>query len=113
MKQETVKAMFTLAGIEILAMKALIDGYGYGPDDPRFTETLPRCVWWFVKTPFGWVEFGERKRVIAINWDHTPIRQIITEDDTTKDETGVHAWTDLKAVEYLKELNRVACLQPA
>jgi hypothetical protein len=46
MTQDECKAVFTLAGIEVLDMEALIDGYGYSPNDERYTQTLPRCVWW-------------------------------------------------------------------
>ena len=104
MKPDEVQAIFALARIPVLASKALIDGYGYGPHDPRLYETPPRCVWWFVKTPFGWIEIGWRKRVISIDWTDTKVRKIITVDYTTKDETSVHAWTEAKAIEYLTAL---------
>ncbi len=108
MKSEHVKAMFQLAGLPVIKMKALVDGYSYSPDDPRFVETLPRCAWWFCKTEIGWIEIGERKRVIAIDWSETAVRKIITTDETTKDEFRVHAWTELKVVEYLKALKEAA-----
>lgn len=104
MKDKEVRSLFTLAGIPVLATKPLFDGYGYSPDDSRFYETKPRCAWWFVKTPVGWVEIGWRKRVISINWEDTPIRAVITADDVTKDEASVHAWDTGKALEYLKAL---------
>lgn len=104
MQIETVRALFTLAGLQPLAFQPLIDGYGFQPSDTRYYETLPRQVWWFVKTEFGWVEIGRRKRVISINWRDTPFRGLITVDDVTKDDTDVHAWTDLKAAEYLTTL---------
>lgn len=104
MKQDEAKAIFTLAGIPVLAMKALIDGYGYNPEDSRFTETPPRCAWWFVKTPVGWIEIGWRKRVISINWSDTNLRKIVTEDDVTKDMDMVHAYSTADAVKYLSEL---------
>ncbi len=104
MTEAEVQAIFTLAGIEVLKIKPLIDGYGYPPDDSRFFETKPRCVWWFVKTDVGWIEIGWRKRVISINWEDTPIRMFVTKDDVTKEEHYAHAWDNLKAVEYLKTL---------
>jgi hypothetical protein len=104
MKLEEVTGLFALAGIPVLRVKSMTDGYSCGPDDPRFFEKPPRCVWWFVKTPAGWVEIGWRKRVIAINWEDTHVRKIITKDDVTKSETDVHAWSNLKALEYLTAL---------
>ena len=99
-----VLGLFTLAGIPVLKTKPLIDQYGYPPCDPRYYETLPRCVWWFVKTEHGWVEIGWRHRVIQISWDDTPIRAIITNDDVTKSQTCVHAWSIKDALTYLKAL---------
>lgn len=104
MKIEEVKGLFALAGIPVLNIKPLPDGYGYSPEDLRYYETPPRCAWWFVKTAAGWVEIGWRKRVININWEDTPVRKVITADDVTKSETNVHAWDNSKALEYLTAL---------
>lgn len=106
MKIEEVRGVFALAGISVLNLKPLPDGYGYPPDDPRYFETPPRCVWWFVKTKAGWIEIGWRKRVISINWEDTPIRKVITADDVTKSESDAHAWTTAKALEYLTALGK-------
>lgn len=104
MKKDEVTSLFTLAGIPVLAIRPLPDGYGYPPEDPRYFETPPRAVWWFVKTPAGWIEIGWRKRVISIDWQDTSARLIVTKDETTKSETGVHAWSIAKALEYLTAL---------
>lgn len=104
MKKQEAISLFTLAGIEVLNTKPLPDGYGYTPDDPRYFEMPPRCAWWFVKTCAGWVEIGWRKRVISINWQDTHVRQVITEDDVTKEDTYVHAYDFGKALEYLMKL---------
>ncbi len=109
MKSDKVKALFLLAGFTVTSTKPLVDGYSYHPDDSRFTETLPRCAWWFVRTEFGWVEFGRRKKVFSINWEDTKYRGRVTADDVTCDEALVHAWSEEKALEYLKELHR--CLR--
>ncbi len=101
---EEVKAVFILAGIPVLKIKPLVDGYGYKPDDERFLQTLPRCAWWFVKTEFGWIEIGRRKNVYSIDWEDTEIRTTVTTDEVTKWETGVHAWSVEKAIEYLRAL---------
>ena len=104
MKIEEVKGLFALAGIPVLNIKPLPDGYGYSPEDQRYYETKPRCVWWFVKTALGWIEIGWRKRVISINWEDTPIRKIITTDDVTKTLVSVHACDIPKAIGYLQVL---------
>ena len=111
MKRKEAEALFTLAGIPVLKTKPLPDGYDYDPDDSRYFEKPPRCVWWFVKTPKGWIEIGWRKRVISIDWEDTPIRKIVTEDSTTKGETYVHAWDTEAALKYLKELAKEICTQ--
>lgn len=107
MKQQEAEGLFALAGINVLNIKPLPDGYGCGPSDPRYFEKPQRCAWWFVKTKLGWVEIGWRKRVISIDWSDTPVRAIITEDDVTKSDTSVHAWTLVKALEYLTRLKEV------
>ena len=110
MKKVQVAGLFALAGIEAIRFEALIDGYGYDPDDPRYYETLPRCAWWFVKTKVGWIKIGWRKRVINIEWSDTPILQVLTDDSVTKGLTYIHAWSEEDALKYLKllavEINR-------
>jgi hypothetical protein len=105
MTEAQVRAIFELARIPVLRVKPLPDGYNYAPSDPRYFETPPRQVWWFVKTPLGWIEIGWRKRVIAVDWQDTAVRRIVTSDDVTKAETMVHAWSEAKAIEYLAALN--------
>jgi len=64
--------------------------------------------WWLVKTHLGLIEIGWRKRVISINWSDTKVKTIVTTDNVTKDENGVHAYSVEDAVKYLK-----AWLNPA
>jgi hypothetical protein len=99
-------SLFALAGIPVERVWALVDGYGYDPDDTRYFETLPRQVWWLAKTPFGLIQIGWRKRVIHIDWSETAVRRVITDEDVTKSETVVHAWSPAKAVEYLTSLRQ-------
>lgn len=104
MKCDEARSLFTLAGFDVLRIKPLPDGYGYSPDDERYFETVPRQAWWFVKTPFGWIEIGWRKRVINIDWQDTPYRGVVTEDQVTKDDEMVHAYSLADAVTYLTTL---------
>lgn len=100
MKQEQVKGLFALAGIDVLRMWELPNQYW--PD--AYVEERKNSPWWLVKTPKGLIEMGWRKRVISIRWDDTEIRRVVTEDDVTKDETMVHAWGYDKALAYLTAL---------
>lgn len=106
LKREEVLSIFIAAGIPVLNMKPLPNGYSYQPPDPRYRTTYPDPPWWFVKTPVGWIEIGWRKRVISINWEDTPIRHIVTAKEVTKDEQSVHAWSILEAIEFLIELRK-------
>lgn len=109
---EDVERLFKMAGIAVLKKVAIIDGYGYGADDPRFYDQPARCCWWMVMTAVGYVTIGWRKRVVAISWEDTPIRMIVTEDEVTKGMTHVHAYPDHKlgaghdAVMYLTALGK-------
>jgi hypothetical protein len=101
-KWETFEAMFKQAGLAIEKHREITNGYF-----PRcYTKSVAENPWWLVKTPWGFIEIGWRKRVISIDWSGTPLRMIITQDDVTKSETMVHAWTEEKCVEYLTELRR-------
>lgn len=102
MKKEEVESLFTLANITILNIWELKNKYW--PD--AYTDMILNNPWWLVKTEFGLIEIGPRKRVINIDWSDTKIRKIITEDDVTKNEIMVHAWSMTKALEYLINLNK-------
>lgn len=104
MTQLQATSLFQAAEIQVLAIEPLVNGYSHQPGDPRFYEKPPAPVWWFVKTPVGWVKIGWRKRVINIDWTDTPVRKIITQDDVTKTLTYVHAWSLADALKYLVSL---------
>jgi hypothetical protein len=100
---DRLKAIFALAGIPIFGEPLkLQNAYHQGHDKVYYHP------WWFVKTPYGWIEIGWRKRVISIDWQHTNIRGIVTTDDLTKGDDYVHAYSEAKAIEYLTELRRLA-----
>lgn len=103
---EHAKALFLLAGIEARKFHQLANKYW--PDADGYAEVRRENPWWLVETPYGLVEIGWRKRVISIDWNDTPVREIVTEDDVTKDATMVHAWSYAKAVEYLSCWRAVA-----
>lgn len=72
--------------------------YGGGFSDP----------WVLLKTEFGVIRMGWRKRVIAIHWELCePLvsGEQVTEDDVTKGSGNIHAWSYMKAAEYLASLH--------
>ena len=103
-----VAGLFVLAKIDVLDMFEIKNKY-WGDINPVISAKEP---WWLVKTNYGLVEIGWRKRVISINWRDTKVRKVITSDDTTKEDTYVHAWTIAKALEYLTELSNQLKLIP-
>lgn len=141
MTEQEVRGLFTLARINVLNLWRLPNRYHVGACHPEEVKPLHVYIegqtlltrheldflnaalptlsspWWLVKTEVGLVELGWRKRVIHIEWTDTPIRyqdpSAITQDATTKDATSVHAWSDVKALEYLTRLSAdiQICLQ--
>ncbi len=100
--EDVVRAWFVSAGFNTpTRMYRLVNQYDPEREDP----------WWLVKTKHGLIEIGWRKRVISIDWSETPIQKIITEDDVTKSETMVHAWSVNKAIEYLISLSGAILVQ--
>lgn len=109
MTEDEVKAIFLLAGIHAEKLYKIANKYDGQMDYP----------WWLVKTKWGMIEIGWRKRVINIDWSDTPLRikknairefefhmLPITNSDVTHEETYVHAWSYGAAVDYLAEFKR-------
>lgn len=106
MNEQEMRALFLLAGIEVLAADRLENDYW--PLYPEFDDVRRASPWWLVQTPFGFIKLGWRKRVIAIDWSRTAIRGEVTRDEVTKSETNVHAWSYASAVAYLTKLRHLA-----
>lgn len=102
--EQEARSVFTLAGIEVLNVWEIPNQYW--PDTENYAGIRRESPWFLVKTKHGLIKLGWRKRVLSINWSDTAIRKIVTEDDVTKDEAMVHAWSNESAVGYLKELVR-------
>lgn len=110
MTEEQARALFVLSGFEIQSLYKLNNEYCPCDDCLKFRP------WWLAKTEFGLIKIGWRKRVINIDWSDTPYRSgqskfwddrdipVLTNDDVTKWESGVHAWGYGKAVDYLGTL---------
>lgn len=92
--ESEVRGYFASARIEVIRVWETANRYW------RNNET--RGLWWLVQVPAGLLEIGWRKNVININWDACPgVRKVITEDEVTKEDCMVHAWSVPKAIEYL------------
>lgn len=106
MDKEHMLALFVLAGIEVKHADELPNNYW--PRVPEYQELRDESPWWLVQTEFGAIKIGWRKRVISVDWERTSVRAVVTEDEVTKGEDHVHAWTYAKAVEYLTRFQRIA-----
>lgn len=104
MNEAQMRAIFLLAGIEISSVFQLANEYW--PDAPNYAKLRRESPWWLVRTAAGLVKIGWRKRVISIAWSDTCVRQVVTQDDVTKDDTCVHAYTYGKAVDYMTTFRR-------
>lgn len=99
MEKREMESLFLLAGFNVVRAWELPNGY-----DP---VSRPDSHWWLVRTEQapGLIKIGWRKRVINIDWEDTGVEiEELTKDEVTKDKTGVHAWGNAKAVEYLTAL---------
>lgn len=105
MKLETAKSLLTLAQIPILGVWELPNGYL--PDCVEYYQARKESPWWLIKTPYGNLVIGWRKRVIQIDWSDFKFRGKVTKDDTTSEDSFVHAWSEIKAAEYLSNLQKL------
>lgn len=101
--QAEVESVLTLAGLKPERMWELANGYW--PLAPTYDDV--RKPWWLAQTSLGLIRIGWRKRVMSLEWDATPHRGVVTDDEVTKSETMVHAYAPAKAVEYLTRLREM------
>ena len=87
-------------------------------DHKIFVETIPNgycsraCCrhlpWFVVTTGIGRIKIGWRKRVINIDWSDTTLKTsaelLFPDEDVTKYEHLIHAWSLDKAREYLNRI---------
>lgn len=102
--EDEARALFTLAGFAVSKIWRLENGYW--PDS--YIALRIANPWWLVKTEIGLIAIGWRKRVLSIDWSETNVRAIVTEDDATKGDDRVHAYSTAKALEYLSALRKAA-----
>lgn len=105
MSEEVMKALFLLAGFDVESFYKLANDYW--PDHPDYADIRRDSPWWLVKTKYGLIKIGNRKRVTVIDWSDTQYQDemgILTNDSVTKTTDMVHAWTVAKTLEYLTAL---------
>ncbi|SIT50453.1 hypothetical protein BN2476_830024 [Paraburkholderia piptadeniae] len=104
MTEAETRGLFEVSGFRVERIYRLENQYW--PLAPDYDQLRRESPWWLVKTPIGLIMVGWRKRVLSIDWEDTSIRAVVTEDDVTKDQTMVHAYSMAKAVEYLTGLRQ-------
>lgn len=62
-----------------------------------------RADWLLVKTKYGLITIGWRKRVITIDWGDTKIKHVVSHD-VTKGVYMCHAWSYAEAKDLLKQV---------
>ncbi|MCK9273405.1 hypothetical protein M0P65_07755 [Candidatus Gracilibacteria bacterium] len=86
--------------------------------DPIYVEEIPNgycdkyCCkhlpWFDVTTKIGRIKIGWRKRVIHIEWTGTKnkinAKELFLDEDTTKFDKIIHAWSMEKAKEYIDKI---------
>ena len=97
--ESKVRSFFTLAGFSIINVFEIINGYN------GIVEQYS-SPWWVVYTNHGLIKIGKRKHVFEIDWSGTSLRSVITDENVTKGETYVHAWTEPKVLEYLIDIRK-------
>ena len=102
--REQAEAIFKLAGFTWTHVWELANGYW--PDAAEYDYT--RRPWWLFATSIGPIRIGWRKRVLEIDWKATGVECEVTQDDTTKGLTYVHAWSVDHALQYLHALRNAA-----
>ena len=115
--EQEVKSIFNIVGLKVLKIWRLPNQYytfseSESDDDIRKNSVYrERRPWWLVKTQFGLIEVGPRKRVFSIDWSDTGIKVTMTkaiEKGITNGETFVHAYSLVEAAEFLTEFVLVA-----
>ena len=102
--RKEAECIFKLAGFEIRHTWELANGYW--PDAPDYDDV--RTPWWLFLTDMGPIRIGRRKRVIEIDWRACDVRGEVTEDEVTKENYLVHAYSSEKAIEYMRALRALS-----
>ncbi|NUP08382.1 MAG: hypothetical protein HOW73_20220 [Polyangiaceae bacterium] len=117
----------SLREIQQIANDAGLEGAFVVPIPTEYDRS-GRRTWALLCTPWGDIKVGWRKRVINIDWSDVVERacaghryearerlrsvfdgtELFKNQETTKEQALVHAWSAAKAAEYLREIHSVA-----
>ncbi len=104
--EEQVKGLFIASGFEIKKMYRLVNKYW--PDNEHYQELRVNNPWFLVKTQFGFIEVGPRKRVIHLDWSETVYEGELPategEEWITSGSTYVHSYSVDKLLINLMKL---------
>jgi hypothetical protein len=101
-----VAGLFSIAEIPWDSIHPIDNEYYGLPIPDSYKEFSDKNPWYLVMTKFGNIKIGPRKRVYEIDWSDTKVRKIISEDNVTKEDYYIHAWSLNKASEYLNALGK-------
>lgn len=90
-------SLLKMAGFSIKKVVEIRNMYSTSYPDP----------WFLIRTEYGVIMIGWRKSVISISWELADFRGIVTEDDVTKKDDLVHAWSYEDALKYLTNLYKL------
>ena len=95
--EDQVRKIFGQAGFNIIEMLRINNEY---------CGCVKCAPWYEVKTSTGVFVIGCRKRVINIDWGKTNLDFLFLfkDEDVTKDETHIHAWSVEAAADYLRRI---------
>jgi len=101
-EKEGFMKIFNDAGFQQYDLQPISNEYE-GCHDPDCTK----CASWFIViTEVGIFKIGWRKRVIDITWpEKKKLLHLFMDQNTTKNDSGIHAWSWEKATEYLKKIH--------
>ncbi len=109
--EEEARAMFLMIGLPALKVWRLPNQYFKYQEGESRETTEREAVYresrpsWLVKTAAGLIQLNLRKRVVEVDWSDTGLAVKPGEkDDVTKTEFYIHAYTKLKALEYLADI---------
>lgn len=93
--EQQVKELFQTVGFEIKKIYRLENKYW--PNNGNFNDLRIQNPWFLVKTQFGFIEIGPRKRVIHLEWSETSYRGKLPvsegEEWITSEDHYVHSYT--------------------
>jgi hypothetical protein len=99
-EESEFRKIFENAGFQTVEMEGIPNKYC----------PCERCAPWFnVRTEFGTIVIGWRKRVINIDWTGVKPKRgklisLFKDEDVTKGDGGIHAWGWEKAQDYLTRI---------